>query len=119
MSSSEPGGISRKRRCHKAASARPETMMCFGNFGVEKNSRIARRYATPARARGMMNDGSPVRLKLREQTISATSKMAASPYSLSDGVSFLWMKPNLPVPDMGLFRGETCIVMSTFVEDLF
>src|SRR4029077_18882856 len=59
-----------------------------GNLGVEKNARMARRYATPATARGMKNDGSPVRLKLREQIVSATSKMAPSPYSLCEGVSF-------------------------------
>src|SRR3984893_8906854 len=49
---------------------------------------MARRYATPATASGMKNDGSPVRLKLREQFVSATSKMAPSPYSLCEGVSF-------------------------------
>src|SRR5260370_7186502 len=88
MSSSEPGGIRRNRRCHTAASARPKTMTRFGNSGVEKSSRMARRYATPATARGMKNDGSPMRLKLREQIVIATSKMAPSPYSLCEGVSF-------------------------------
>src|SRR5260370_42269362 len=63
-------------------------MTSFGNSGVEKNSRMARRYATPATARGMNNDGSPVRLKRREQIVSATSKVAPSPYSLREGVSF-------------------------------
>src|SRR6266566_7737652 len=63
-------------------------MTRFGNSGVEKSSRMARRYATPATARGMKNDDSPVRLKLREQIVSATSKMAPSPYSLCEGVSF-------------------------------
>src|SRR6266446_5991355 len=88
MSSSEPGGIRRNRRCHTAASARPKTMTRFGNSGVEKSSRMARRYATPATARGMKNDDSPVRLKLREQIVRATSKMALSPYILCEGVSF-------------------------------
>src|SRR6266849_3126036 len=32
--------------------------------------------------------GAPMRLKLREQIVSATSKLAQSPYSLCDGVSF-------------------------------
>jgi hypothetical protein len=49
---------------------------------------MASRYATPATARGMKNDGSPVLLKLREQIVIATSKMAPNPYSLRDGVSF-------------------------------
>src|ERR1700675_774786 len=63
-------------------------MTRFENSGVEKSSRMARRYATPATASGMKNDGSPVRLKFREQIVSATSKMAPSPYSLCEGVSF-------------------------------
>src|ERR1700676_1700273 len=63
-------------------------MTRFGNCGVAKSSRMAIRYATPATARGMKNDGSPVRLKLHEQTVSATSKMAPSPYSLCEGVNF-------------------------------
>src|ERR1700722_6404836 len=63
-------------------------MTRLGNSGLEKNSRMARRYATPATASGMKNDGSPVRLKLRAQIVSATSKMAPSPYSLCEGVSF-------------------------------
>src|SRR5207253_11156017 len=63
-------------------------MTRFGNSGAQKSSRMARRYATPARARGMKNDGSPMRLKLREQIVRATSKMAPSPYSLCEGESF-------------------------------
>src|SRR2546425_1104528 len=63
-------------------------MTGFGNSGVDKSSRMARRYATPATARGMKNDDSPMRLKLREQIVSATSKTAPSPYSLCEGVSF-------------------------------
>src|SRR6266700_2652169 len=63
-------------------------MKRFGNSGVDKSSRMARRYATPATARGMKNDGSPMPLKLRELIVSATSKMAPSPYSLCEGVSF-------------------------------
>src|SRR6267143_2939826 len=63
-------------------------MTRFGNSGVDKSSRIARRYATPATARGMKNDGSPLQLKLREQIVSAKSEMVPSPYSLCEGVSF-------------------------------
>src|SRR5260370_41013427 len=59
-----------------------------GNLGVETNSRMARRSAMPATARGMMKDCSPTLLSLREQIVSATSKMAPSPYSLCEGVSF-------------------------------
>lgn len=65
-----------------------------GNTDVEKNSRTARRYVMPATARGMMNDGSPKLLNLREQIVSDTSKTAASPYTLWDGVSFT----GLPCP---------------------
>jgi hypothetical protein len=57
-------------------------------LGVEKNSRMAKRYAMPATARGMMKDDSPVLPSLREQIVSAASKMAPSPYTLWDGVSF-------------------------------
>jgi hypothetical protein len=54
-------------------------MTRLGNVGVDKSSRKAKRYAMPATARGMIKDGSPLRLKLREQIVSATSKMAPSP----------------------------------------
>src|SRR5260370_40773319 len=63
-------------------------MTRIGNAGVEKISRMARRYATTATARGMKNDSSPTRLKLREQIVSATSKMEPSPKSLCEGVRF-------------------------------
>ena len=59
-----------------------------GNLGVEKNSRMERRYAMPATASGMMKDGSPTLLSLREQIVSITSKIAPNPYSLRDAVSF-------------------------------
>ncbi|MDQ1387610.1 MAG: hypothetical protein QOF56_1064 [Acidobacteriaceae bacterium] len=59
-----------------------------GNVGVEKNSRIARRYAMPATASGMMKDRSPMLLSLREQIVSAISKVAPNAYSLRDGASF-------------------------------
>jgi hypothetical protein len=63
-------------------------MTRLGNSGVEKSSRMARRYAIPATASGMMKDSSPTLLTLREQSVSATNKMAPSPYSLCEGVSF-------------------------------
>src|SRR5258706_14779891 len=69
-------------------------MTRFGNSGVDKSSRMARRYATPATARGMKNDDSPVRLKLREKIVSATSKMAPSPYSLCEGINFIGLPYN-------------------------
>jgi len=49
-------------------------MTCLGNSGVEKSSRMVRMYATPATARGMKNDGSPVRLKLRAQIVWPQAK---------------------------------------------
>ena len=51
---------------------------------------------------GQRNDGktaAPWLLKLREQIVSATSKMAPSPYSLRDGVSFTGLPcPSATVP---------------------
>src|SRR5882724_3205539 len=72
-------------------------MTRLGNSGVDKSSRMAKRYATPATAREMKNDGSPVRLKLREQIVSATNKMAPSPYSLCEDVSFTGLPFNREV----------------------
>ena len=40
------------------------------------------------------NDGSPMRLKLREQIVSATSNMAPSPYSLCEDESFTGLQFN-------------------------
>ena len=59
-----------------------------GNLGVAKNSRIAKKYTMPASVKEAMKYGPPLSPKLREQIVSATSKMAPSPYSLVDGVSF-------------------------------
>src|SRR5215472_153430 len=64
-------------------------MTCFGNFCADKSSRTAKRYATPAADRGIINAGSPMRLKLREAIVIATSRMAPNPYSLYKGVSFI------------------------------
>jgi hypothetical protein len=75
MSSSEPGGSRRNRRCEIAASKSPTRITCFGKLGVERNSRIARRYAIPETASGMRKDGAPRLLNWREQIVSATSKM--------------------------------------------
>src|SRR5262245_35330494 len=63
-------------------------MTRFGNSGLEKNSRMAKMYATPATTRGLKTENSPLRLKLREQIVIATSKMEPSPYSLCEDVSF-------------------------------
>jgi len=101
ISSSEPGGINRNKRCHRAASTSPMMMTRFGNLGVEKNSRMARRYTTPATDRGMMENASPWPLNLREQIVNATSKMVPSPYNLRDGVSFTglpWLSATLALP---------------------
>ena len=58
------------------------TITCLGKLGVQKNSRIARRYATPATNSGMTGNASPSPPKLREQMISETSRIAPSPYTL-------------------------------------
>jgi hypothetical protein len=42
----------------------------------------------PATASGMMKDGSPTLLSLREQIVSDTSRTAPNVYTLLDGVSF-------------------------------
>src|SRR2546422_1203284 len=60
----------------------------FGSICVARNSRIARRYATPATASGTMKAGAPTLLNLREQIVSVTSMIAPSPYSLYEGESF-------------------------------
>src|SRR5258706_5745470 len=88
MSSSESGVIRRNWKCHRADSARPKTRTRFGKSGAEKSSRMARRYATAARARGMKKDGSPLCPMSREQIVSDTSKITPSPYNLCEGVSF-------------------------------
>jgi hypothetical protein len=58
------------------------------NFGAQKNSRIARRYAIPATAKEPRKDGPPRSPKLREQVINARYKIAPSTYTLADGVNF-------------------------------
>ena len=45
--------------CHSAANTRPITITRFGKFGVQKNSRMARRYARPATDSGMRGNASP------------------------------------------------------------
>ena len=50
------------------------------NFGVAKNSRIAKRYATPASVRETMKYGPPRSLKLREQMVRATHNAAPRAY---------------------------------------
>src|SRR5438270_4391502 len=63
-------------------------MTRLGNLAAEKNSRMARRYATQATDKGMKNDNSPVRLKFRAQMVSAISRVAPNPYSLCEGANF-------------------------------
>src|SRR5271156_6056531 len=95
MSSSGPDDDRRNGIRHKPANTSPITMTRRGNFGVAKSSRMARRYAMPATPSGTMKDSAPTLLKLREQIVSATSKMAPSPYNLPAGVSFTGL-PCLP-----------------------
>src|SRR4051794_23023599 len=59
-----------------------------GNLGVEKNSRIAKRYTMPATAKEPMKDGPPLPPELSEQIVSATHKMTPSTHTLLDGVNF-------------------------------
>src|SRR5258706_9377507 len=79
---------------HKTTNPGPADDAGVRKSGLEKNSRMARRYAMPATARGTMKDGSPTLLSLREQIVSATSKMAPSPYSLCEGASFTGLPYN-------------------------
>src|SRR6267143_1481988 len=88
MSSSEPGGVSRNGICHRAANTRPMTTPRRENLDVAKNSRIAKRYATPASVKEAMKYGPPLSPKLREQMVSATHNMAPSMYTLHAGVIF-------------------------------
>ena len=58
------------------------------NLGVAKNSRTAKRYAIPASVKEAMKYGPPRSPKLREQMVSATTKVAPSTYTLHSGVTF-------------------------------
>ena len=73
------------------------TTTCCGNFGVAKNSRIAKRYKMHASAKETMKYGPPRSPKLREQIVSATHNVAPSMYSLDAGVIFTI----LPCPSEG------------------
>src|SRR5690242_17766677 len=80
-------------------------MTRLGNSCVDKNSRTAKKYATPAAARGIINADSPMRLKLRAHIVSEMSKMMPSPYSLRDGERFTGSPPpcegvtlSVPIP---------------------
>jgi len=59
-----------------------------GKFGVAKNSRTTNKYAMPASVKEAMKYGPPLSQKLREQVVSATSKIAPSKYTLHSGVIF-------------------------------
>src|SRR5579864_9052389 len=74
--------------CHTAARTRPTTTTRRGNPFVEKNSRIASRYAMPASVNHAMKCGPPLSPKLREQMVSATHNVAPSAYTLHSGVIF-------------------------------
>src|ERR1700730_11799809 len=88
MSSSEPEGCRRNATCHTTARTSPMTTTRRENFGVAKNSRIAKRYATPVSVKEPMKYGPPRSPKLREQTVSATHNEAPSKYTLHAGVIF-------------------------------
>src|SRR5438552_15088781 len=78
--------------CHTAARTSPMNTtrreMRRSNLGVAKNSRIAKRYATPASVKKAMKYGPPLSPKLREQIVSATHDVAPSVYTLHSGVTF-------------------------------
>src|SRR5713101_4723683 len=88
MSSSGPGGTRRNAMCHTAARTSPMTTTRRENLDVAKNSRIAKRYATPASVKEAMKYGPPRSPKLREQMVSATHNVAPSMYTLHAGVIF-------------------------------
>lgn len=58
------------------------------NFGVAKNSRIAKRYTMPASVKEAMKYGPPLSPKLREQIVSDAYNVAPSMYTLHAGVIF-------------------------------
>src|SRR5207244_9946856 len=82
------GGITRNGTCHRAANTSPMTMTRCGNIGMEKNSRIAKRYTMPASVKEDMKYGPPLSPKLREQIVSATHRVAPSMYTLHSGLTF-------------------------------
>src|SRR5437660_10050831 len=81
--------------CHTAARTSPMTTtrreMRRPNLGVAKNSRIAKRYAMPARVKEAMKYGPPLSPKLREQMVNATHNVAPSTYTLHSEVIFTEM----------------------------
>src|SRR4051812_42054621 len=99
MSSSAPEGSRRNWRCQRAARTSPTTRTRWGNLGVEKNSRTAKRYTIPATADQAMKDGPPLSPKLREQIVRATDNITPSTYTLLDGVTFtVLLCPSVIVP---------------------
>src|SRR5713101_7644374 len=74
--------------CQTAARTSKVTTTRRENLDVAKNSRIAKRYATPASVKEAMKYGPPLSPKLREQMVSATHNMAPSMYTLHAGVMF-------------------------------
>src|SRR5690348_1705605 len=96
--------------CHTAARTRPVTTTRRQNVPVvrtprsQNNTRTVRGYATPASIKEPIKYGPPLSPKLREQTVSATSNMMPSMYSLDEGVRFT----ALPC------EGEGCVSASIF-----
>src|SRR5215468_1190886 len=79
----------------------------FGSFGVARSSRIARRYAMPATPKGIMKEGSPVRLKLRAQIVSATSNVTQRTQRLREGVTLKMLQKTDPGLEALLPRRRT------------
>src|ERR1043165_505217 len=108
MSSSGPGGSNRNKTCHAPDRASATTKTYFGKLGVEKSSRTAKKYESPAKISQIMNAGPPRSLKLREQIVSASSCMLPNASSLTTGARVT----ALPCDD-ALDRGPATILRTT------
>ncbi len=76
-----------------------QKIKCRGYRSVEKNSRRASKYATPAIASGTRKKGPAVPPGLREQTISATDIVMPSLHSLRTGVRISSLAPLSRLPN--------------------
>src|SRR6266542_1907603 len=88
------------------------TTMRRENLRVAKNSRIAKRYATPASVNEAMKYGPPRSPKLREQMVSATHNVAPRRYTLHSGVTFTVLPcPSVILPPQAptLYATPPCV----------
>src|SRR5271170_1218919 len=89
MSSSGPVGTRRNSTLHTAARMSPNTTTPRENFDAAKNSRIAKRYTTPATVKEAMKVDPPRSPKLREQMVNAAYNATPSTQTLHAGVIFI------------------------------